>query len=82
MKIQRLFLAFITITAIGFLYEKYKKKYEPDEETQNLSLVKNKHLDLIDAISKITYNPAKILGLNVGSIQPKSEADLITLFLV
>ena len=43
MKIQRLFLAFITITAIGFLYEKYKKKYEPDEETQNFSLVK-KHL--------------------------------------
>ena len=42
-----------------------------------LSLVKNKHLDLIDAISKITYNPAKILGLNLGSIQPKSEADLI-----
>ena len=42
-----------------------------------LSLVKNNYLEITDVISLITSNPAKILGLDVGSINEKSEADLI-----
>ena len=42
-----------------------------------LSLVKNYELNIIEAISLITKNPAEILNLNVGKISEKSEADLI-----
>ena len=42
-----------------------------------LSLVKNNFLEITDVISLITSNPAKILGLDVGLIKEKSEADLI-----
>jgi dihydroorotase len=42
-----------------------------------LSLVKNGDINLVKAISLISNNPAKILGLNVGEIKVKSEADLI-----
>ncbi len=42
-----------------------------------LSLVKNKNLDLIRAISLVTKNPSEILGLDVGKLNIKSEADLM-----
>tara|TARA_B100000686_G_C16780516_1_gene971508 strand:- start:449 stop:1768 length:1320 start_codon:yes stop_codon:yes gene_type:complete len=42
-----------------------------------LSLVKNKKINLAKAISLMTINPAKILNLKIGSIETKSEADLI-----
>ena len=41
-----------------------------------LSLVNNKKIDLIKAMSLITINPAKILKLDVGKIEKKREADL------
>ena len=40
MRYQRLLLAFIAITTVGILYEKYKKKYEPDEKEKNFMLIK------------------------------------------
>ncbi len=42
-----------------------------------LSLVKNNHLDLVQAISLVSKNPSNILGLNSGFIKINSEADLI-----
>ena len=42
-----------------------------------LKLVKNENLDLIRAISLISKNPSKILGLETGRLNLKSEADLI-----
>ena len=39
MKIQRLLTAFIIITAIGILYDKYKEKYDPEPEKQQFDLV-------------------------------------------
>ena len=39
MKYQRLLLAFIGITAVGIMYEKYKMKFEPDEQQQNFKLI-------------------------------------------
>ena len=43
MKYQRLLLAFVTISAVSFLYEKYKSKYEESPEKKNFSLIE-KHL--------------------------------------
>ena len=42
-----------------------------------LKLVKNEKLDLIRAISLTSKNPSKILGLETGRLNLKSEADLI-----
>ena len=42
-----------------------------------LSLVNNKKIDLIKAISLVTINPSKILKLDVGRIEKKKEADLV-----
>jgi len=39
MRIQRLFTAFIIITAIGILYDKYKEKYDPEPEKVQFDLV-------------------------------------------
>ena len=36
MKFQRLLLAFITITAVGYLYDKYQKKYEEDPKERKI----------------------------------------------
>jgi dihydroorotase len=41
-----------------------------------LSLVKNKFLDIFSAISLISVNPSKILGLDSGIIEEGSEADI------
>ena len=41
-----------------------------------LSLVKNKLLDIFSAISLISVNPSKILGLDSGIIEEGSEADI------
>ena len=43
MKFQRLLLAFIAITAVGYLYDKYQKKYEGDPKEKNFRLIE-KHL--------------------------------------
>ena len=39
MRIQRLLTAFIIITAIGILYDKYKEKYDPEPEKVQFDLV-------------------------------------------
>lgn len=39
MRIQRLLTAFIIITAIGILYDKYKEKYDPEPEKQQFDLI-------------------------------------------
>ena len=39
MKIQRLLSAFIIITAIGILYDKYKQKYDPEPEKVQFDLI-------------------------------------------
>ena len=41
-----------------------------------LNLVRNKEIDLIRAISLLSFNPSKILKLNVGIVEEKKEADL------
>ena len=41
-----------------------------------LSLVKNKLLDIFSAISLISVNPSRILGLDSGTIEEGSEADI------
>ena len=41
-----------------------------------LSLVKNNYLDIFKAISLVSYNPSKILGLNSGMIEENMEADI------
>ena len=43
MKYQRLLLAFVAISTVSFLYEKYKSKYEENPEKKNFSLIE-KHL--------------------------------------
>ena len=40
MKIVKYILIFITITSIGILYDRYKKKFMPDEELDKYDLVK------------------------------------------
>jgi len=39
MKIQRLLSAFIIITAVGILYDKYKDKYDPEPEKVHFDLI-------------------------------------------
>ncbi len=39
MKIQRLMTAFIIITAVGLLYDKYKEKYDPEPEKVQFQLI-------------------------------------------
>ena len=39
MKIQKLLSAFIIITAIGILYDKYKEKYDPEPEKVQFDLI-------------------------------------------
>ena len=38
--------------------------------------MRNKEIDLIRAISLLSFNPSKILKLNVGIVEEKKEADL------
>ena len=39
MNIQRLFVAFILITTLGFFYDKYREKYDPDMDKVQFDLV-------------------------------------------
>ena len=41
-----------------------------------LSLVKNKYMNIEEVLKLITINPAKILNLNIGTVNEKSEADI------
>ena len=43
----------------------------------SLELHHNRHLDLIDVLRRLTINPARILGLDVGRLVPGSPADLV-----
>lgn len=42
-----------------------------------LELVHNKHLSLIDALRPVTVAPAKLLGLESGTLSPGAPADLV-----
>ena len=39
-----------------------------------LSLVKNKYMNIEEVLKLITFNPAKILNLDIGTVNEKSEA--------
>src|SRR5438105_1867377 len=43
----------------------------------SLELYHNRHLDLIEVLRRLTINPARILGLDVGRLVPGSPADLV-----
>ena len=42
----------------------------------SLRLVNNKTIDMQTMVSKLTYEPAKILGLDAGTLSPNSAADI------
>ena len=41
-----------------------------------MSLVKNKYMNIEEVLKLITINPAKILNLDIGTVNEKSEADI------
>ena len=43
----------------------------------SLELYHNRHLELIEVLRRLTINPARILGLDVGRLVPGSPADLV-----
>ena len=43
----------------------------------SLELYHNRHLSLIEALRRLTLNPAQILGLAVGRLSPGAPADLV-----
>jgi len=43
----------------------------------SLELYHNRHLPLIDVLRRLTVNPARILGLEVGRLTPGAPADLV-----
>ncbi|MBV9585213.1 MAG: amidohydrolase family protein, partial [Alphaproteobacteria bacterium] len=43
----------------------------------SLELYHNRHLDLLDVLRRLTVNPARLLGLDVGRLVPGSPADLV-----
>jgi dihydroorotase len=43
----------------------------------SLELYHNHHLELIEVLRRLTINPARILGLEVGRLTPGSPADLV-----
>jgi dihydroorotase len=43
----------------------------------SLELHHNRHLELIEVLRRLTVNPARILGLEVGRLTPGMPADLI-----
>jgi dihydroorotase len=43
----------------------------------SLELYHNHHLELIEVLRRLTINPARILGLGVGRLVPRSPADLV-----
>src|SRR5436853_7435849 len=43
----------------------------------SLELFHNRHLDLLEVLRKLTNNPARILGFEVGRLRPGSPADLV-----
>ena len=50
----RYFTLLIVLTVIGYLYEKYKLKYVPDEELEKYDLVPMVGFDTYDRIQEIT----------------------------
>jgi len=50
MKIVNYILVFITVTAVGMLYDRYSKKFYPDEELDKYNLVKKYLLNESDSI--------------------------------
>mgnify|MGYP006453233843 CR=1 FL=1 len=51
MKIVNYVLVFIAVTAIGMIYDRYSKKFYPDEELDKYNLVKNEFINY-DMINK------------------------------
>jgi dihydroorotase len=43
----------------------------------SLELYYNRHLSLIEVLRRLTVNPARILGLDVGRLKPGAPADLV-----
>src|SRR5437899_2719195 len=43
----------------------------------SLELYHNRHLELIEVLRRLTVNPARILGLDVGRLTPGMPADLV-----
>ena len=43
----------------------------------SLELYHNHHLELIEVLRRLTINPARILGLEIGRLTPGSPADLV-----
>ena len=53
MNIQRLFVAFILITTMGFFYDKYREKYDPDTDKIQFDLVQEHLLSTSGDFNKI-----------------------------
>jgi hypothetical protein len=53
MRIQRLFVAFILITTMGFFYDKYREKYDPDTDKVQFDLVQEHLLSTSGDFNKI-----------------------------